>query len=154
MLDLADVDINWLAAAIDFEGSLCLFKDKHSHCCRGFSWVPKLQIGNVNKEILNHCKGITKSGAISGGGIYKNHWRPVWYWQVCSNGLRELLPLVLPFLIVKKRHAELLIEALDLLKEHWGNQYHTKLPNDLRLQEIEVEIKSLNMKGRGHNKEC
>ena len=142
MLDLA-----WLAAAIDFEGSLCLFKDKYGWARRGFSWVSKLSIGNINKDILDHCLSITGLGSVSGGYSYKKNHRPFFVWAVSANGLRELLPRVIPYLIIKRKHAELICEALDIIKTHWGNQYHLGENGDQRLEEIYCEMKQLNKRG-------
>ena len=148
MIDLCESDKKWLAAAIDFEGSISLFRDKRGHCRRGFVWVPRLQIGATHEGAIEYCHTITGLGNVYSFSPKNKNWRRIYYWHVYSGGMRLLIPQVQPFLIIKKKHAELILEAMQILKSHWGNQYHVEINGDQRLSEIELAIKSMNIKGK------
>jgi hypothetical protein len=75
--------------------------------------------------------------------------KPQKQYRLSSNGLRYILPNVIPFLLVKRRHAELLLEALNIMGRIGfrakRNQY-TKI-DEKRLEEIYQELRRLNQRG-------
>ena len=69
---------------------------------------------------------------------------------------RILLPAIRPFLVVKQRQADLVIEALQLLEENrrWAGggkvQYRDRIDaNFVQLSHIYAELRTLNRRGVG-----
>jgi hypothetical protein len=139
----------WLACFIDTEGNLGLYKRKAGKrkIKRGFAWGPELRASSTTPILLKQMKAICKCGHVHAHNFKDEQPRkPQKQYQVSSNGLRYILPKVLPFLLVKHRQAELLLEALSLL--HVGNNQWTGKPcNDERLEEIYQELRRLNKRG-------
>lgn len=78
--------------------------------------------------------------------IGKGNRRDQYWWNVSPEGLRWLLPQVLPYLLVKKKHAEIVLELLS------KNSRSKRLPNE-RKMELRDEIRRLNIKGRKQSEE-
>ena len=114
-----------------------------------YGWVPCIRIANTNVDLLKQCQAICQGGSIclkarGNRKTPKGNKKPVFVFIFTASIIREILPKVLRYLIAKRRQAELLLEALELLKEHRArNTKHTR-----RLREIYLEIKRLNRKGR------
>ncbi len=71
-----------------------------------------------------------------------------WVWCLTSNSLRRLLPTVLPYLRIKHRHAELLLEYLSL-----ANRRLRRTPEELaayyaKTSDLAAEVKRLNHKSQ------
>jgi len=66
-------------------------------------------------------------------------------WQVVFSDrdeIRNVLQKLMPFMIGKKHHAEIVLEALDILEERkWGEKH------PLRIRELLLEISKLQIKG-------
>jgi hypothetical protein len=139
----------WLAGVIDTECSLGLYKRpayERERVKRGFVWAPVLRCASTTPSLLEQIKRICNGGAINQQPFQSVVRKPQKQFRLSSNGLRRILPKVLPFLIVKRRQAELLLEALSLL--HLGNNQWTGKPcNDERLEEIYQELRRLNKRG-------
>jgi hypothetical protein len=141
----------WLACAIDTECSLGLYKRGHGKKVkvrRGFSWAPDLRCSSTTPILLEQILNICNGGSISQCNFVDGRKRQRQY-HLSSNGLRYILPNVIPFLLVKRRHAELLLEALNIIgKEGFRakrNQY-AKI-DEKRLEEIYQELRRLNKRG-------
>jgi len=132
----------WLAAIVDCEGCLGLWKKREKHLRRGYRYQPALTITNSSREFLELIKKTVGCGYIS-----RNTKRKDWYqYEMCNNDLRRVLPQIQPFLIVKKKQCELLLEALKLLEEDrksGGRNPELIDRNYERLDEIHEEIAKL-----------
>jgi hypothetical protein len=139
----------WLAAAIDFEGSLifCMASRRKKTPQWRDAFRPLLSIVNTNEALIDKVRDICGQGSVcwthprSKNGKAK----PAKRFNLSSNGLRTILPQIQPYLIAKKRHAQLLIEALDLMRHNTGIGHNGQ--NDARLYEIKNEIHALNKRG-------
>ena len=72
----------------------------------------------------------------------EENWKPAYELEITSGLLRMVLPTLT--LRIKAKQQALLLEAVNLLK----TQNHWTLQNDERLEEIRLELKKLNKKGR------
>ena len=137
----------WLACIIDTECSLGLYKRKAGNrkIKRGFAWAPDLRCSSTTPVLLQQLIAICKGGSISDCNFVEKRKKQKQF-HLSSNGLRRILPKVLPHLLVKRKQAELVLEALSLL--HKGNNQWTGKPcNDERLEEIYQELRRLNQRG-------
>ena len=140
---LSDYQKGWLEAAIDGEGSLYFVKNKDESTRRGFVWKVIVEIGNTNIAFLEKardtCGGGTPVKPSKGKSPnWKPHWKQMYYWYMKNPQIEGILPQL--NLIIKSEHVWLILEALDLLKEHTA--WHT--PNDVRLEQIYLALKELN----------
>jgi hypothetical protein len=135
----------WLTGIIDCDAYIGLMKVKEHRVRtlrRGFRWVPAMKFQQSNLDFLTEIKTISNAGNISPARQKRGniHWRC----SLHATQLRILLPKIIPFLIKKRRQAELVLKAVTLLKQH--RPYHT--PYDADLEKIRSELHSLNEKGK------
>lgn len=69
-------------------------------------------------------------------------WRDKFSFAINANGMRELLPRVIPYLVLKKRVAIKTIEFLSYMKAGKRGEYPQ------RVYELYDEIRFLNQKGK------
>lgn len=138
----------WLTCLIDGEGYVFLQHHRSKTCKRGFSWRAGVRVSNTNIPLLSECSSFW-------GGrtprtdwkkqTEKNKWKPRREWRIPIRVLREIISDLIQFSIVKKKQFIILKEALDLLdRTKWGTN---KNPYDDRLEELCVEIYTLNKRG-------
>lgn len=151
-------DLYWIAALIDGEGSISLNKHHYNErqdrrSKRGFSWSPKVHIWNNSNDLLEHFRSITGYG----------HIAPVDYdyptrlnnkkgydLTLHINEAHAVLSAIKDLLIVRKKHAQLFLEALDLMKTYQslGPVRDTTIVRDKRLEAIYWEMRLLNSRGK------
>lgn len=140
----------WLAAAIDFEGSIMLGKNARRDGSARFAWRPCMIVGNLHRGILELMREICGCGNLC--QHQSNHRKLMGYRTMHQiyfghNALRRVLPLIMDYLVIKPKQAMLLLEALDLLAERRQNGNHRHLEDsslECRLEEIYEEIRELN----------
>lgn len=135
---LSKVERVWIAAVIDCEGSIVLHVPwvRNARCVQIY-----IRVNMVNYEIPRRLYGLC-------GGTIRLKWRkdkdgnrkPQWYWNITANGCRWLLPQIFPYLIEKRRRAEILIEVLN------NNGKAKRMPSK-KLFGLIIELRQLNHKG-------
>jgi hypothetical protein len=148
------VDLAYMAGIIDGEGSISFTKDRSStfqkNTRRGFGWRTEVKVSNTDKSLFRWITrtfpsyGYCRSYYDKRVGIKRKH-----EWCIRANDIREFLPVVTPFLKLKKTRAELILEALDLISQHHGGHDgpNKTTPNDDKLEQIYRTMKKLNSKG-------
>jgi len=133
-LNLSETDKAYIAGLIDGEGTIRISHDKKY---RGSYW-PRVSIANSNENLLKWVK--TKIGL---GYISKKKGKPHEYWCEGYN-VKPLLDAILPYLKVKRKHAELALKFLEkrLSRKRWLDPYTA--------EELEIveELRKLNEKPR------
>lgn len=114
-----ELDTAYMAGIIDGEGSMGVYyvADHHYDNRRGRrSYFNSLSVSNTDKRLIDHLKSIW------GGSIttYANHgfkysWIHRISWQSRSD-LLNILNATLPYLVLKKEQAELMIQWCELRK--------------------------------------
>jgi hypothetical protein len=128
----------WLAAVIDGEGYLTLAKAKNPRSQHGLGFRPMLTVSGTNLGFLQEIKEACGMGSIIRRRTWPSRYKSAWVFMLYATGLRRILPRVEPFLIIKRRHAELLKEALFFTRRGFGGK---------RLEEIYWELRRLNQRG-------
>jgi len=65
-----------------------------------------------------------------------------------NNAMKRLLPILLPYLTIKRKQAELMLVALDLLHQHIGGNGSNHGPtNNPKLEVLHQQIHKLNARG-------
>lgn len=93
----------YLAGLVDGEGTISI-----NHGDEGYG--PYLCISNTSDALAEWCR----SKGFSVGYSRTTNCRPYWRMSLYGMRIREVLLKLLPYLVVKKQQAELLIEFIDL----------------------------------------
>lgn len=85
----------------------------------------------------------------------KNSRRDVWTWQATSNRLLHICQIILPYLIIKKRQSEIMIEIRNTFSDQHnikGRQHVQNLPKGVleHRQQLMDELRSLHIRGVSH----
>jgi len=106
----------FVAGIVEGEGTLAIIKSKYVHQMKQYiSLSPRIVLGNNEVQLINFCQRIL------GGGIYKSTRDmkrkghrgrfPVYYLTISGQRrVLEVLQKIYPYLISKKREAEILME--------------------------------------------
>lgn len=136
----------WLAAAIDGEGTIALNRSTGGIRVsrRGFSWNPQVIICNTHRGFCEFAMSITGLGRIQ-EVRRKVPYRTLYRWHVRGRSAKPLLLEVYPYLIIKKRHAEDLFEAIGWIEK---SNYATARYVDFPLRKLWRNLHKLNARGR------
>jgi len=138
----------YIAGIIDGEG--CISFSKNSQTEHSYTIVFRVAITHLG--ILKWLQKTTGLGIIGKAcvveGWERKNIKPMYHWQFSSDGLRELLPLVIPYLIIKKEVAILGLEWLSRYgRKKLSGRYLTD--EDRRWKyETYVKIRDLNRRGK------
>src|SRR2546423_4692429 len=148
MFETAREEAIWVAAWVDTEGNMCLHPDRLVGHRYGHTWHAWINISNTHRGALLLLQQII-GGSLQHYDRRKDHWKDRYELRIAPNCCRLLLPRVRPFLMVKQRQADLLIEALHLLRQNQGWSSHEKYraaldANQVRLMAIREAITLLN----------
>jgi len=145
---LTDYERGFLEALIDGEGCISLVKYRRKRKTRRHKaeivWRPRVQISNMNRDLLEKARRMIGSGSIC---LMKkgNGGRRVWVYTISK--LYSLLPQLR--LVVKEERRKLLIRAMELIHDH--TRHHKQIHNK-ELEEIHRKMKELNRRfGQGRD---
>ena len=141
--DITDVDLAYLAGIIDGEGTIGLYRCKNKKTRTGYYYSSTVQVSSCN-YILMEWLG-KKFGYVGWSGKKRpERGKKVYYtFRFSRKFCEELLPLLVEFLIIKKRQAKLLIGSFPFLRS--GNwKIETLKERHEKLEEISREIKRCN----------
>jgi len=136
-MSLTPTECAYIAGIIDGEGSLTIHKQRTG----GKGYVAKLDMGNTHKGVVTYLQNLFP-GTVK-KYIKESPYKDVWYWRIHASKIRELLPQIYPYLIIKKKLAKLYLEYLNLTKP--GNFASNQNP---KRGEIIGKIKKLTKKGK------
>lgn len=147
----------YLAGIVDGEGSICIYRVNPAKYNRyqnpAFRGV--LNISNTRKELFDwiekHFGNLNKSKKHRRSIFKKNstHERYIYEWVIQGHRVLDLCKQLLPYLVLKKRQAEIMIEFRKTFELQKGYGAHTPLnPEIIALREdMRVEMSQLNAKG-------
>lgn len=137
---LSEIELGYIAGILDGEGSI--------HICRSHGYfLPRVGISNTYKPLIAWLKrkiGCDYIHVFKYG--YNTHKRPCYYLSFENRQkITALLKTLLPYLIVKRRHAEIMLEYLSLRQQNLSkgqNRVYTE-------QELALyfKLKKLNRRG-------
>jgi hypothetical protein len=147
---LTEVEKAWLAGVIDGEGSILVAKiaPKKGHYRRGFYYRANLEIANSSPLFVRRVLKLIGKGNASLTKEKHPEWKDKWQYQGSSLILKELLPQILPYLVVKKKVAEKMLEYLEFVDAN-PIDGRMKVPEgfDEKRDVLYDEIKLLNERG-------
>lgn len=151
MIKLSDDERGYIAGIIDGEGSISLRLRRHEFN-QGWDIRPKITVDNTNKEVTEWLKDHT-GGRVSPKPIYRPAHlgkKPIWLYRLTGIvNIRALLEELLPLLIIKHEHAEIMLEYCNLRMQRWKKPYTNQefdLANRLRALNGHKPVVSLELK--------
>lgn len=143
---MGDIEKGYIAATVDCEGTL----GAGEHCNRG-NWTIRayLVVGNTNVNLLNWLYYTSGIGSIGNGNNHpKEGHKPSFVWRVTGGRqLQWLLKIIYPYLIIKKKQAELLLELTEMKSlSNRGGKFYPE-----RQYEILDRVRELNVRGVKNN---
>ena len=95
----------YLAGCIDTDGCIHV-KAKDDLTGKG-----EVEVANTNLHFLQNLQGMINGGYL---GMYKRRKHYLWCHRLCFriNECRDLLPQIIPFLVIKKEKAEVLLQRI------------------------------------------
>lgn len=114
----------YLAGLIDADGSI--FIQKMRRFSGTFGYVPTIRVTNTNRVIVRLCNEY--------GGFWicqeqTVRWKPVYRWILGTNACKFYLPHILPYLKIKQRQGQVLLQALKQCKGTGRSQNKKILEN-------------------------
>lgn len=128
----------YIASMIDGEGSLCIEKQSPYKSRKVVYYSIRLLIVNTNVPLMDWLL-VNFGGTVRKRKQVENR-RTCYQWNLFSHKAIAILKECLPFMIIKKRHAEIIIEFMSLDKKGWN------VPVDVqvRREELYLELKHIN----------
>jgi hypothetical protein len=111
----SDTELAYLAGIIDGEGSIYIQSRQRSDA---IDYFPRFQIVNTDKKLMDWIH-ITFGGNLFQKNRFKHNpkWRIQYEWFTTRKLMDELIELIIPFLISKKEHAQIMLEFRKSFKE-------------------------------------
>ena len=143
MGELAMTEAEWgyLAGIIDGEG--CISLDHRAH--------PILIVGNTSEALILWLRDHVAQGSVQ---VRSSHWNPKhkkqWAWRLAGQKIGPLLIALLPYLVIKKAQAELVIAVCGTIQPyHSGRGSMPRLTSEVqRLRESHIlQLRALNKRG-------
>jgi hypothetical protein len=106
---------NYVAGIVDGEGTIGLNEHRNNY------YNINITIPNTNLDLLKYIRNVTKLGNISKGLKQKEIHKICYFYRIRKYEAKKFLIIILPYLIIKKRQAELILQYLSLRK---ANKWH------------------------------
>jgi len=111
---LSATDWKWIAAVIDCEGSVLAQRRTKRD-----SITISVTVGMTNKNFMDYFNSLYPAKLYKEYRNNNENHKNIFIWFIAGHTCRTFLEGVLPYLIIKRRQAELCLEALKLMRE-WG----------------------------------
>jgi len=143
-------EIAYLAGLIDGEGCIYIGHTKQGKYGNGYQWHSMLKITSCDQELI-----IWLENTFGGSKDSRYRWtskkkftRPVYNWQATGPMLDYILPLVKPYLIIKRKQCDIMIRYR-ITSKNIGSK---RLPDDINQQRLELlsELRKLNSRWHEH----
>ena len=145
---MTPTDAAWLAGFLDGEGSFMVAKSWHLGCSAP-TYAAVVGASNTDKSLLLKCQSIA-GGKIVTTAAKSARWKDAHHWQIKGRSVEPLVRSVLPYLVGKRRQAELLLKlrALTHLGSKPGCFSTRKTPAEVAERaDIHALVKALNARG-------
>ena len=110
---------------------------------RRFSYRSTISISNTNGELIRYIHKIAGVRHIYRLPEKRNDWKDKFQYYATAGSVRILLLKIMPYLVLKRPQAEVMMEFLPLIG--WQGR---KVPYDGRIDYLYQKIRALNTKGK------
>lgn len=132
----------YVAGFLDGEGCIGLWQEQYPKNRTGIRFNPSCSISGTELDTLLAIRTMMGNGRIS-GEAGRPRRKTCYRLMLAANQIRRVLPQLMPYLILKRGRAELLLEYLDIVEER-GRQAPWELR---RVGQIVEELARLNRRG-------
>lgn len=144
--------VAWLAGLIDGEGTISIVSGaRRVKGVRRPQYRVVCKVYNSNRSLMDALVERTSAGRINGPYSYGDGARrPMYQWFMNTQEMTVWLPELLPWLVIKKRQAELALAAIEVKASALptpGVQCVRNPQNDEALDALRIEIQALNQSG-------
>jgi len=151
---LSPVDASWLAAAIDGEG--CLYLEKIERC-QSRTYRSVILISNTNLDFVQHAMDLIGAGYIDHisarpSRTSNGFCQPLYTYHLQGRVVvGAVMKAILPYVIIKKDRAELMIQASEIGDSRFASRREKANWDWARLEDLWNSYKQIG-KGRGRIK--
>ena len=116
---ISEIDRAYIAGLLDGEGCFTAFTThKKSKASNGLYYgcrqtIYYIQILVVEEEPIRWLKEVTGSGYVFQRKRQSQGWQDLWGWRVCNLPACEIVERIIPYLKIKRRHAEIFLMLRD-----------------------------------------
>lgn len=108
-----EVQLAWLAGIIDGEGCIRIAKAKpNRNIVSTYYWVD-MSVTMCDEQTIQHMYSLVNIGSI-GKNKYYDGYSQSYYWRTTSNQTKLLLTTLYPYLVTKRREAEIALSFFTL----------------------------------------
>src|SRR5437867_11974518 len=120
---LSQTDAAYLAGLIDGDGHIGLHRRHTDHSCLGYTFQPHVEIASVNEEFPRSFRRLIGSACWKTRNRgFKSH-RPLFQLIVTSSTISWMLPLLVPYLRLKREQALCVVEHLTRVRKGGHGQH-------------------------------
>jgi len=148
-LSLSIAEAAYIAAFIDGEGTISIRKYKRKSMVGGMRYNSVVEMNNTDVGVMQYLRSLIGPARYYIFKQQQENRKKCYRFTVPSNVQRWLLASILPYLVIKKRQAEIVLQFLSLLGEKDHGQEDANLA---RREQLYQEVHDLNH--RGINKRC
>ncbi|SRR5579885_397140 len=149
MKTLTAETLSYIAGIFDGEGYVGIIR----HQSENDFWpcfMPRFVVAMTDKESIDWLKQETGIGAVSRVEA-KGNRKDSYHWRLRICEMREFVPLLVPYLKLKRRRAELLLEFLKTCKGRRGGWVRLSESEYELRESIYEELSKLNHRGRPYD---
>lgn len=139
LLILAPEAAGYVAGILDGEGSITLV------CRRGKSPLTTVVAGNTDRAMIDWLH-THLGGRVRFAPSANPRCRPMWCWALYAIEARRVLRAVLPYLVTKRRHAEIVL-AFDEARQLRHRESPILPPEPEPFASLLAELRALNRRG-------
>jgi len=143
---LTELEKVWLAAMIDGEGTIGIYRSRRPKCRSGWRYYPVVSINNTNRRIIDKFAKLTDTWITRiRNYMPKNpNGKRIYNAEIRYKAVGAFLEQIRPYLIAKGDQADLAFEFIELQRGVGQRNYHLLEPfNDLY-----IRSRLLNHRGR------
>lgn len=142
---MSPTEAAYLAGFVDGEGTISLSRARRKENRAGFRYQPCFQFAQARRSALRRIIRLCGNGRLVVATVPKGpHQKQGYNVRFQPNQIRHVLPQILPYLIVKRTQAKLLLRALDILPT--GANYTPESWS--AIQQIRHQLRQLNQRGQ------
>ncbi len=139
----SETELAYLAGIIDGEGCVYIYKRKTRNNHTDF--FPRLQLITTSKLLHDWIHKVF-GGMIFNRKTSNPKWKQRFEWYTTRNLMDEILEKILPYMVIKKSHIQIMIEFRKTFETYYGRK---GIPHDVvKLREdLCSQLKLLNKRG-------
>jgi len=140
---MTDAQAAWLAALVDGEGCVGIWRERRPKNRSGFRYYAALEVVNTCRALIDAVSALLGGNTWVKDGRLKPKHKVVYVARIRRSVVGEVLRRIVPFLIVKPRQAEKVLEFCEILE---SAPMRASLVHD-DLQRLYEQCKALNKRG-------